>query len=110
MTVNSVQPYRKPQNGVKASLRYTYCPPVLGNDEASSPNERAAQSVSSPPTIQTRTKLPAPKWDSTAMPAIKAGARKMPLPIIDPMNDHGGVQQSELFLRGDGLIQECFQR
>src|SRR5450631_2145331 len=85
MTVKSVQPYKKPQNGVNASFRYTYWPPVLGNAEASSPNDSAAQSVRSPPMTQTSTKLPGPKCDSRAIPAIRAGATKMPLPIIDPI-------------------------
>ena len=35
--------------------------------------------------IQTSTKLPAPSRDSMAILAINPGARKMPLPIIDPM-------------------------
>ena len=35
--------------------------------------------------IQTSTKLPDPKRESAAIPAIRAGATKMPLPIIDPM-------------------------
>jgi hypothetical protein len=37
MTRKSVQPYRKPQSGEKASRRYTYCPPAFGIIAASSP-------------------------------------------------------------------------
>ena len=37
MTRNSVQPYKNPQSGPKASRRYTYWPPALGIIAASSP-------------------------------------------------------------------------
>src|SRR5215469_13955944 len=47
MTVNSVQPYRKPRMGENASPRYTYMPPAFGIIAASSPYDTAAARVNS---------------------------------------------------------------
>ena len=80
MTMNNVQPYKKPQRGENASRMYTYCPPARGIIAASSPYESAAVTVRMPVTTQAVSSHPGLPTSR----AMSAETMKIPDPIIEP--------------------------
>jgi hypothetical protein len=93
ITANSDQPYKKPISGLKASLRYTYCPPDLGNIADNSAYDVAAITVSIPVVIHTRISNNglANAW---ATPAL---TMYTPEPIIEPITRNMPVLRPTLF-------------
>jgi len=81
MRRSSDQPNRKPVSRPHPSRRYTYHPPVAGNDAASSATESAPHSAITPPTSQT----PSIADALGTRAAIVAGVRKIPEPIVMPI-------------------------
>src|SRR6266542_677026 len=76
----SVQPYKNPVSGPRASRRKTYWPPARGYIAASSPYARAPNIVTIPATTQASSSH---SGEPTVRP-MSAETMKMPEPIIDP--------------------------
>src|SRR5256885_5236800 len=80
MSSSSVQPNRNAGSRPKPSRTYTYTPPERGNIAASSAYVSAPHNASSPPTPHTKSI----STGSGARPAITAGVRKIPPPMVEP--------------------------
>src|SRR5207237_6071444 len=70
------------------SRMYTYTPPERGNIAASSAYVSAPHSASSPPRTQTKSM----SAGSGTRPAITAGVRKMPPPMVEPTSTATALQ------------------
>src|SRR3974390_3336670 len=80
-TVNGPQPNRKAPRRPQPSRMKVFRPPVAGKALESSETESAPHKANSPPRNHTESMGKAPgTW-----PAISAGERKMPEPMVDPM-------------------------
>src|ERR1044072_2625954 len=80
MMRNRPQPKRNPMDGPYASRRNTYCPPARGHIAASSAQQSAPLSVSTPASAQAASSQPGePRSRDDS-----AEVMKMPEPIIEP--------------------------
>src|SRR5207248_5996370 len=80
ITTPLVQPYRYPQTGPYARVRYTYCPPASGSAAPSSATDSAPSRDTTPPTTQTRIAGPV-AWSP---PAMALGTMKIADAMIVP--------------------------
>src|SRR2546423_11114126 len=80
MSSSSVHPNRNAGSRPKPSRTYTYTPPERGSIAASSAYVSAPHSASSPPSTHTTSM----STGSGTRPAITAGVRKIPPPMVEP--------------------------
>ena len=81
ISTSSAHPNRKPASRPQPSRRNTYHPPVLGKAAASSATDSAPHREINPP----RSHTPSIISGSGTRPAITAGVRKIPDPIVTPI-------------------------
>src|SRR5437588_3557078 len=89
MSSSSVHPNRNAGSRPKPSRTYTYTPPERGNIAASSAYVSAPHSASSPPNTHTSSI----STGSGTRPAITAGVRKMPPPMVEPTSTATALQK-----------------
>ncbi len=100
MTSSSVQPWRKPNSGPKASRKKAYWPPTRGITVESSANTKAPHAASRPPATQAARMRPG-EWSSFA---TRYGLMKMPPPMMPLTTTTEALNRPSRRANGESMV------